>query len=41
MEIMHLDISPDNIVIDHSSKKAMLIDWGSAETYVKGKEYDI
>ena len=29
--IMHRDVKPHNIMIDHSQKKLRLIDWGLAE----------
>ena len=31
--IMHRDVKPHNIMIDHNSKKLRLIDWGLAEFY--------
>ena len=31
--IMHRDIKPHNIVIDHAARKLRIIDWGLAEFY--------
>jgi casein kinase II subunit alpha len=31
--IMHRDVKPHNIMIDHASRKLRLIDWGLAEFY--------
>ena len=31
--IMHRDVKPHNIMIDHSNKRLRLIDWGLAEFY--------
>jgi len=39
--IMHRDVKPQNIVIDHQSHKLRLIDWGLAEFYHPGKEYHV
>ncbi|KIY67148.1 Pkinase-domain-containing protein [Cylindrobasidium torrendii FP15055 ss-10] len=39
--IMHRDVKPGNIVIDHSKRKLRLIDWGLAEFYHPGTEYHI
>lgn len=39
--IMHRDIKPHNIVIDHANKKLRLIDWGLAEFYHPGREYNV
>ena len=35
--IMHIDIKPANIVIDHSNRILKLIDWGLARFYYSGK----
>jgi len=39
--IMHRDVKPHNVVIDHSQRKLRLIDWGLAEYYHPGKEYNV
>ncbi|XP_050384138.1 casein kinase II subunit alpha-2-like [Argentina anserina] len=39
--IMHRDIKPQNIMIDHELRKLRLIDWGVSEFYHPGKEYDV
>eukprot|EP00005_Dracoamoeba_jomungandri_P003920 CAMPEP_0174259472 /NCGR_PEP_ID=MMETSP0439-20130205/8293_1 /TAXON_ID=0 /ORGANISM="Stereomyxa ramosa, Strain Chinc5" /LENGTH=371 /DNA_ID=CAMNT_0015343369 /DNA_START=143 /DNA_END=1258 /DNA_ORIENTATION=- len=39
--IMHRDVKPLNVVIDHRQKKLRLIDWGLAEFYHKGMEYSV
>ena len=41
MGIMHRDVKPHNIMIDHSNKKLRLIDWGLAEFYHPGTEYNV
>lgn len=41
MGIMHRDVKPHNIMIDHSSRKLRLIDWGLAEFYHPGTEYNV
>ncbi|KAJ4117603.1 hypothetical protein NW768_010970 [Fusarium equiseti] len=38
--IMHRDVRPHNVVIDHQQKKLRLIGWSSAEFYQPGTEYD-
>ncbi|CAO2623972.1 Casein kinase II subunit alpha [Lemmus lemmus] len=40
MGIMHRDVKPHNIMIDHEHRKVRLIDWGLAEFYHPGKEYN-
>ncbi|KAH6803873.1 Protein kinase superfamily protein [Perilla frutescens var. frutescens] len=39
--IMHRDVKPHNIAIDHKQRKLRLIDWGLAEFYHPGKEYNV
>ena len=38
--IMHRDVKPHNIMIDHANRKLRLIDWGLAEFYHPGQEYN-
>ena len=39
--IMHRDIKPHNIMIDHSKRKLRVIDWGLAEFFHPGVEYNV
>lgn len=39
--VMHRDVKPHNIVVDHDEKKLRLIDWGLAEFYHPNKEYNV
>ena len=39
--IMHRDVKPHNIMIDHARRELRLIDWGLAEFYHPGKEYNV
>ncbi|KAK5775454.1 hypothetical protein PVK06_043348 [Gossypium arboreum] len=39
--IMLRDVKPHNIMIDHELRKLRLIDWGLAEFYHPGKEYNV
>ncbi|KRX09165.1 Protein kinase-like domain [Pseudocohnilembus persalinus] len=39
--IMHRDIKPHNIMIDYDQKQIRLIDWGLADFYFPGKEYNV
>jgi len=39
--IMHRDVKPLNIVINHEKKELRLIDWGLADFYVPEKEYNV
>lgn len=39
--IMHRDVKPHNIMIDHQNRKLRLIDWGLAEFYHAGMEYNV
>jgi casein kinase II subunit alpha len=41
MGIMHRDIKPHNVMIDHEQRKLRLIDWGLAEFYHPGNEYNV
>ncbi|KQK23008.1 casein kinase II subunit alpha-2 [Brachypodium distachyon] len=39
--IMHRDVKPHNVMIDHELRKLRLIDWGLAEFYFPEKEYNV
>ncbi|KAG9796087.1 Pkinase-domain-containing protein, partial [Aureobasidium melanogenum] len=39
--IMHRDVKPHNVMIDHAKRKLRLIDWGLAEFYHQGTEYNV
>ncbi|KAF5837823.1 kinase-like domain-containing protein [Dunaliella salina] len=39
--IMHRDVKPGNVLIDHKTKELRLIDWGLADFYHPGKEYPV
>ncbi|KAL3146334.1 Homeobox protein HD-6 [Trebouxia sp. C0010 RCD-2024] len=39
--IMHRDVKPHNVMIDHEQRQLRLIDWGLAEFYHPGKEYNV
>lgn len=39
--IMHRDVKPHNVMIDHERKELRLIDWGLAEFYHPGREYNV
>lgn len=39
--VMHRDIKPHNIVIDHEKRCLKLIDFGLAEFYVPDQEYNV
>lgn len=41
MGIMHRDVKPHNVMIDHSQKNLRLIDWGLAEFYHPGVQYNV
>ena len=39
--IMHRDVKPLNIIIDPASRDLRLIDWGLADFYKPGQEYNV
>lgn len=39
--IMHRDVKPHNVIIDHERRILRLIDWGLAEFYHKDLEYNV
>lgn len=39
--IMHRDVKPHNVMIDHEKRELRLIDWGLAEFYHRGREYNV
>jgi casein kinase II subunit alpha len=39
--IMHRDLKPDNVMIDHERRKLRLIDWGLAEFYHPKTKYNV
>jgi casein kinase II subunit alpha len=39
--IMHRDVKPQNIIIDPKKKVLKLIDWGLAEYYHLGNNYNV
>lgn len=41
MGFFHRDVKPQNICIDHQQRKIRLIDWGLAEFYHFGQEYNV
>ncbi|XP_049622935.1 casein kinase II subunit alpha-like [Suncus etruscus] len=41
MGIMHRDVKPHNVVIDHERRNLRLIDWGLAEFYYPGQIYNV
>ncbi|KAG9395917.1 Casein kinase II subunit alpha [Carpediemonas membranifera] len=41
MGIMHRDVKPHNIMIDHKRRELRLIDFGLAEFYLPGMEYNV
>ena len=41
MGIIHRDVKPHNVLIDHQQRKLRLIDWGLAEFYHPGREYNV
>eukprot|EP00161_Ancyromonas_sigmoides_P004215 TRINITY_DN1418_c0_g1_i1.p2 TRINITY_DN1418_c0_g1~~TRINITY_DN1418_c0_g1_i1.p2 ORF type:complete len:337 (-),score=121.52 TRINITY_DN1418_c0_g1_i1:64-1074(-) len=41
MGIIHRDVKPHNVMIDHSARRLRLIDWGLAEFYHRGRDYNV
>jgi len=41
MGIMHRDIKPHNVIIDHKNRQLRIIDWGLAEFYLPNQEYNV
>ena len=41
MGVMHRDVKPHNVMIDHERRRLRLIDWGLAEFYHPGQEYNV
>lgn len=41
MGIMHRDVKPHNLIINHKKKELRLIDWGLAEFYFPDQEYNV
>jgi len=39
--IMHRDVKPHNVMIDHNKREIRLIDWGLAEFYHPNREYNV
>jgi len=39
--IMHRDVKPHNIMIDHEKRELRLIDWGLAEFYFPERDYNV
>ena len=39
--IMHRDVKPHNVMIDHKQRKLRLIDWGLAEFYHLDQTYNV
>ena len=39
--IMHRDVKPHNVMIDHEKRQLRLIDWGLAEFYHPEREYNV
>ncbi|KAG8463723.1 hypothetical protein KFE25_003996 [Diacronema lutheri] len=39
--IMHRDVKPHNVMIDHEKRELRLIDWGLAEFYHPEREYNV
>ncbi|KAG1433783.1 hypothetical protein G6F57_021923 [Rhizopus arrhizus] len=41
MGIMHRDVKPHNVMIDHEKRQLRLIDWGLADFYHPGEKYNV
>lgn len=41
MGIMHRDVKPHNVMIDHTKRQIRLIDWGLADFYHPGEKYNV
>eukprot|EP00756_Hemistasia_phaeocysticola_P036473 Hpha_TRINITY_DN16645_c2_g1::TRINITY_DN16645_c2_g1_i1::g.179733::m.179733/K03097/CSNK2A; casein kinase II subunit alpha len=41
MGVMHRDVKPQNVMIDHEKRQLRLIDWGLAEFFHQGQEYNV
>lgn len=41
MGVMHRDVKPHNVMIDHEKRQLRLIDWGLAEFYHPCQEYNV
>ncbi|GAM28355.1 hypothetical protein SAMD00019534_115310 [Acytostelium subglobosum LB1] len=39
--VMHRDVKPSNVMIDHQKRKLFLIDWGLAEFYHPNQDYNV
>ena len=39
--IMHRDIKPQNIIVNPDTKEIKIIDWGLAEYYHSGQDYNV
>ena len=40
-QVMHRDVKPHNVMIDHEKRQLRLIDWGLAEFYHPEREYNV